>query len=193
MSAQKFITEFVKNWKTTGAVLPSSFALAEAMVRSAGIRPGTAVLELGPGTGPITEVIEQGLPEDAQYVGVEVNAAFCEMLRQRFPRMHFIHGGAQEVDLLAPLREGLQGYDCIISGLPWTAFPDELQSAILSHVLPNLLPGGRFVTFAYAGLSQLPRGRQFYQKLRSVEGARVVKTPIVWGNMPPAFTYVLTK
>jgi phosphatidylethanolamine/phosphatidyl-N-methylethanolamine N-methyltransferase len=191
MSARTFAREFVKNWKATGAVAPSSRALAELMVGEADLGSVSAVLELGPGTGPITEVISERLGVGQCYVGVELNEVFVRELRARFPRLTFLQGAAQEVDLRAPL-QGREGYDCIISGLPWTAFPGELQDSILGSVLPLLRPGGKFITFAYAGLCHLKGGRSFREKLESLPG-RLSTTGIVWGNVPPAFVYVMTK
>lgn len=191
MSAKTFAREFVKNWKATGAVAPSSRALAELMVGEAGLGSARAVLELGPGTGPITEVISERLGPGVRYVGVELNEVFVAELRGRFPGLTFIQGAAQEVDLRGAL-EGLEGYDCIISGLPWTAFPEWLQDSILGSVLPLLKPGGRFITFAYAGLCHLKGGRSFRAKLESLPGV-LDRTGIVWGNVPPAFVYVMTK
>jgi phosphatidylethanolamine/phosphatidyl-N-methylethanolamine N-methyltransferase len=191
MSAKSFAREFIKNWKVTGAVLPSSRALSERMVKAADLGSARAVLELGPGTGPITEVIAEQMRPAMRYVGVELNATFVAELRAKFPKLHFIEGAAQEVDLVTP-RGDATHYDSVISGLPWTAFPEWLQDSILNHVLPQLAPGGKFITFAYAGLCHLKGGRLFRQKLQSF-GSKLEMTPIVWGNVPPAFVYVLTK
>jgi phospholipid N-methyltransferase len=128
---------------------------------------------------------------EMRYVGVELNASFVVELQRRFPQLHFIQGAAQEVDLTVA-RAGAAHYDAIISGLPWTAFPDSLQDAILAHVLPHLAVGGRFITFAYAGLCHLKGGRLFRHKLQKL-GTKLETTSIVWANVPPAFVYVLTK
>ena len=102
--------------------------------------------------------------------------------------MDFVAAPAQEFDLQKYCNGGPK-FDVIVSGLPWTAFPRELQMAILDNVLPHLAPGGCFATFAYWGFHQLPSGRQFrhllHENLPGVETSRVV-----WANMPPAFVYV---
>jgi phosphatidylethanolamine/phosphatidyl-N-methylethanolamine N-methyltransferase len=191
MSATSFAREFIKSRTTVGAVLPSSPALAEVMVKAANFGEAEAVLELGPGTGPFTELIAELLRADQEYVGVELNESFVQTLRQRFPQLTFLQGGAQEVDLLAPLKSAT-AYDCIISGLPWAAFPEWLQDSILQAVLPKLAPGGRFVTFAYYGFHWSPQGSSFRRKLESCEG-ELSTTEVVWANFPPAFAYVLTR
>jgi|APTNR8051073442_1049403.scaffolds.fasta_scaffold02178_5 phosphatidylethanolamine/phosphatidyl-N-methylethanolamine N-methyltransferase len=191
MSALTFLSEFFRNWKTVGAIAPSSPALAARMMESAEVWRAERVLELGPGTGALTQGIADVMPAVAQYLGIELCEPFVNQLRQRFPKMRFELGAAQEFSFDTVLSAG-ESVDVIISGLPWTAFPESLQEAILDHVLPRLAPGGRFATFAYWGLHQLPAGRRFrallHDRLPGVETTRVV-----WGNMPPAFVYVARK
>ena len=143
MSALTFAREFVRNWKETGAIMPSSRALAHRMCEAANVPHAKRVLELGPGTGAITDVISDMMPEQSQFLGIELNPVFVANLKQRFSGFHFEQAGAQEFDFDSYLPTG-EGFDSIVSGLPWTAFPESLQIAILDHVLPRLVPGGSF-------------------------------------------------
>lgn len=162
--------------------------LASLMAGSANINAAERVLELGPGTGSITAAISQSLSSHAHYLGLEMNESFVKQLRQRFPAMQFEAVEAQLYDFDTFLgREG--SFDAIVSGLPWTAFPESLQIAILDHVMARLKPGGLFVTFAYSGFHLLPSGRHF-RKLLSSRIAEIKMTHTVWGNFPPAFVYV---
>ena len=191
MSAATFFHQFIRNWKTVGAVAPSSPALAARMMESAEVQKARHILELGPGTGAFTEAIQNVRPKDSSYLGIEINATFAKKLEARFPQMSFAVAGAQEFDFPAYLKDR-EPIDVIDSGLPWTAFPHSLQEAILGNVLPHLAPGGRFATFAYYGFHQLPSGQRFrqllHQKLPGVDSSRVV-----WANVPPAFIYVARK
>ena len=54
MSAATFFNEFLRNWQTMGAVVPSSPVLAARMMESAEVWRAKNVLELGPGTGAFT-------------------------------------------------------------------------------------------------------------------------------------------
>lgn len=191
MSAATFFHQFIRNWKTVGAVAPSSPALAARMMESAEVQKARHILELGPGTGAFTEAIQNVRPKDSSYLGIEINATFAKKLEARFPQMSFAVAGAQEFDFPAYLKDR-EPIDVIVSGLPWTAFPHSLQEAILGNVLPHLAPGGRFATFAYYGFHQLPSGQRFrqllHQKLPGVDSSRVV-----WANVPPAFIYIARK
>ena len=49
-----FLTQFLRNYQTTGSVLPSSRALASALCRHVGTGAPQRILEAGPGTGAVT-------------------------------------------------------------------------------------------------------------------------------------------
>ncbi len=161
------------------------------MIEAAHVSRARRVLELGPGTGAITEIIHDSLPQDAHFLGLDLNRVFVEKLRQRFPGYDFVEAAAQEYNFDDHLPKG-EGFDAIVSGLPWTSLPESLQADILAHVLPRLAPGGCFVTFAYWGFHWLPGGRHFRQLLARQLGNLSV-TPIVWRNTPPAFVYVVRR
>lgn len=185
-----FLKEFVRNWQTTGAVAPSSAALARRIAESARVSEAKRVLELGPGTGALTEAVAEALPENAEYLGLELNEIFVKRLGERFPKLRFEAVPAQEYDFSRwPGTD--QSVDAVVSGLPWTAFPESLQTAILDHVLPLLRPGGIFVTFAYTGFHKMPKG-QCFRNLLASRCLSLTTTRTVWGNLPPAFVYVAT-
>lgn len=186
-----FFREFITNWKTTGAVAPSSPELARKMVEAAGVPGARRILELGPGTGAFTDLVRRAMPSGASYLGLEMNGRFVAALRNRFPDMQFEQTAAQEFDFGAYLNAGDQ-FDVIVSGLPWTAFPEPLQIAILDHVMPRLRPGGVLATFAYTAFHLLPSGRRFQGLLRA-RCSRVERTPTVWTNVLPAFVYSAVK
>ncbi len=191
MSAATFLKELRHNWKTIGAVAPSSPALAERMMEAAGVWQARRILELGPGTGAFTAAIADSMPHGSDYVGIELNETFVQQLRPRFPRLRFECADAQAFDFSQTLAPG-EKFDAIISGLPWAVFPRGLQEAILNNVLPHLAPGGCFATFAYWGFHKLRSGRQFRSLLHELTHG-VETTRIVWGNLPPAFVYLARK
>ncbi|WP_395716399.1 class I SAM-dependent methyltransferase [Prosthecobacter sp.] len=191
MSAATFIKELRHNWKTIGAVAPSSPALAERMMEAAGVWQARRILELGPGTGAFTTAIADAMPHESHYLGIELNDAFVQQLRPRYPKLRFECADAQQFDFSQVLAAG-EKFDAVISGLPWTAFPRGLQEAILGNVLPHLAPGGCFATFAYWGFHKLPGGRQFRALLHELTHG-VETTRVVWRNLPPAFVYIARK
>ncbi len=182
-----FFREYVKNWQNTGAVAPSSPFLARRMVKAAKVSEARNILELGPGTGAFTHEIQRTLPTDCNYLGLDMNAAFVASLRSQFPGLRFEQAAAQDFDY-APYMAG-GGFDAIVSGLPWAALPESVQTALLERIFSVLKPGGIFATFVYTGIHYLPRGQKFRRLLKH-RSRQVETTPTVWLNLPPAFIYV---
>ncbi len=78
----RFLKSLVATPRLTGAVAPSGRALARAMAAATGSPSHGLVVELGPGTGPVTQsLIEAGVAPE-RLVLVEYDAAFCRMLEQ---------------------------------------------------------------------------------------------------------------
>src|ERR1700761_8652533 len=95
-----FLQELVNCPRQVGAILPSSKKLAVAMARWLPPQPDAYALELGPGTGVVTEaLIERGLRED-RLIAIEKSPKMADHLRSRFPRATIITGDAFELDQL---------------------------------------------------------------------------------------------
>jgi phospholipid N-methyltransferase len=198
-----FFREFRRNFETTGAIAPSSRRLARRLASYVGQTPAPKrVLEVGPGTGAVTEEILKSLGEQDSLDLVELNDAFVEILRQRFlndplflpaaGRSRVIH---QAVQKLPPEPT----YDVIVSGLPLNNFPVELVEQILTTLERLLRPGGTLSFFEYIAvrpLRALVAGRAVRQRLRGVGRAldaviqnHEVRRDAVWINLPPAWVH----
>jgi phosphatidylethanolamine/phosphatidyl-N-methylethanolamine N-methyltransferase len=184
----RFLREFARAPRATGAIAPSSPVLAEAMVRDMQLETARHVVELGAGTGAFTSVIARRLPHSARFMAMELNPRLAASLRETFPgEVDVVCDSA--VKLCRHLgRKSVGGVDAIVSSLPWVCFPAEQQRVILREIRRALRPGGRFSTFAYAHAAWLPSGLKFRRELKQVFEQNEV-LPIVWRNLPPAFIY----
>ena len=82
----RFFRTWLQKPVLTGAVSPSGKALARAMARPVEADSNWPVLELGPGTGPVTAaLIAQGVAAE-RIVALEYNPDFCALLVQPLPR-----------------------------------------------------------------------------------------------------------
>lgn len=183
----RFFSAFVRRPFDTGAITPSSAHLAEAMVEDMGIPDADTVVELGPGTGVFTRVIEKQLRPEARFLSFEINPDLAAELKRRFPRVHIVNDSVENIreHLLAA---GRHDVDSTISGLPWAAFSPDRQEKLLDATVQALKPGGRFATFAYSHAAWLPPGRRFRELLDS-RFKQVETSKVVWRNTPPAFVY----
>ena len=146
-----------------------------------------AVIEYGPGTGVFTEAILKKIHPEANFFAIEQSKEMVEATRQRCPNAKILQDSVTNVQEICH-QQSLKSVDAIISGLPWAAFPDVLQTEIMDSMLKVLRPGGTFATFAYWQGLALPAGKRFGRRLRETF-SRVERSKTVWKNLPPAFVY----
>jgi phosphatidylethanolamine/phosphatidyl-N-methylethanolamine N-methyltransferase len=177
----RFLRSLVAAPRLTGAVAPSGRALAGAMAAAIGSPPRGLVVELGPGTGPVTRsLIEAGLAPE-RLVLVEYDAAFCRLLEQRFAPAAIVEGDAYDLrHTLAPFAG--QSIAAVVSSLPLLNQPPRRRTKLIADAFDLMGPSGAFVQFTYGLQSPIPR--EFcvnrYSALRS--------RPILL-NLPPAFVW----
>ena len=180
-----FLREWIANPLRTGAVAPSSPKLAAAMARWLPRNSDSFVLELGPGTGAVTEaLIEHGLRED-RLVAIERNPKLATLLRERFPRALIISGDAWEmVDLLRERHQPIETVGAVISSLPLLNFAAEKCEKLAENIRTILEPKGRWVQYSYHIGKGIPRGASRF---------RLLASKVVWLNLPPARGHVFQK
>ncbi len=180
-----FLQEWFANPQRTGSVAPSSPQLAAAMAHWLPTNPDSFVLELGPGTGAVTDaLIKRGLRED-RLVAIERNPKMARLLREKFPRAQIINGDAWHLDhLLRSRREPIESVGAVISSLPLLNFPPEEAEALTQKIRAMLEPDGNWVQYSYHLGKKQVRGAASF-KLRA--------SKIVWLNFPPARVSVFKK
>jgi phosphatidylethanolamine/phosphatidyl-N-methylethanolamine N-methyltransferase len=144
---------FVKSFATSpfkmGTFTPSTRAFAEAMVDHSTIDPAGWTLEIGPGTGVVTQaLVDRGVPPE-RLVCVEYDVDFCRLLEKRFPDANIIQGDAlklgQTLGRFADTR-----FSAILSGLPLLTLPKTARIAYLDDALDRLVPGGNVTQLSFA-------------------------------------------
>ncbi|MDA0802878.1 MAG: methyltransferase domain-containing protein [Planctomycetota bacterium] len=195
-----FLRHALTNFKGTGAIAPSSPALAERMVAPLAAMNGhRTILEVGPGTGPFTKVILRHLRTGDALDICEFNEGFCDHLERGVMERHRTAGRHGSVRLLrGDIRTvGLAGsYDVIVCGLPFTNFPTPMVHDIFERLLGVLRPGGVMTFFRYylvRGVQAPFVGRPKRARLRALselESAlglmHALRTEVVLANVPPA-------
>jgi len=185
----KFLSLSHRHPRSVGAILPSSPELAANIIAPVDFSKTSVVVELGPGTGPITEEIAVKLSGKTKYVGIERNKDFCTLLKARFPHLTFVHDCAENIPPILTAAGITGGADAVISGLPWLLIPSVQWDAILKSIKQSMRPGAVFIAYTYLSGMLLPVGWKFRRRLQA-EFQTVTTTPVVWRNLPPAFAYV---
>jgi phosphatidylethanolamine/phosphatidyl-N-methylethanolamine N-methyltransferase len=179
--------QFLRSWLekplSTGAVTPSGPALARTMASYVDPRGAGPVVELGPGTGPVTEALVAHGVDPARLVLVEFNPTFCRLLRARFPQATVVQGDAYGLRRLLGgiLREPA---DAVVSGLPLVTKPLKTRLRLLFDAVNLMTPGAPFVQFTYAVLPPIPKG---------LAGLSAEPSELIWLNLPRARVWVYRK
>ncbi|PIE83237.1 MAG: methyltransferase [Candidatus Contendobacter odensis] len=184
ISLALFTREIWLNPRAMGAACPSAPALASSMASWVPLNQEGIVLELGGGTGAVTDaLLKHGVPP-WKLVVVERSPNLARHLDRKFPQLQVIQGDA------AVLVELLGAHDCahtvnsIVSSLPLRSLPPAVTCAISNQFQTLLKPGGLLLQYTY--------------DLRGIHndflvGFRQVSRKIVWRNLPPARIEVLER
>jgi phospholipid N-methyltransferase len=175
-----FLREAFAHPRAVGSIIPSSPALAHRMAQAARCDGSHLVVELGAGTGAVTEaLLARGIAPRLLLL-VERSAALASLLRDRFPGVRVICGDA--ADLRRLIRRFVPAATCVdvISSLPLRSLPAEKVRAILCEIGAVLRRGGRWVQYTYAlARREIPPGFVRYA------------SSLVWQNIPPARVDIL--
>ena len=176
----QFIRSWIEKPLSTGAVMPSGKALARTMARYVDVTSKGPVIELGPGTGPVTEALVAHGVDPARLILVEFNPDFCRLLRTRYPEATVVQGDAYRLRRLleSTVKEPAAA---MVSGLPLVTKPLRTRLRLISDAMTLLAPGAPFVQFTYAMVPPIPR---------ELSGIRAEPSDMIWMNLPPARVWV---
>ncbi len=180
----RFLRSWIDKPLMVGAVAPSSPELARRMASFVDPeRPGL-VVELGPGTGVVTEaLLARGITPE-RIVGIEYDGDFFRLLRQRHPGVHFVHGDAYRMrHAVAPFFDATLGRPiaAVVSSLPLFTRPLSDRIRLLDESLALMAPGAPFIQFSYALVPPVPRSAGRFD---------LERTGWVVRNLPPARVWI---
>jgi phosphatidylethanolamine/phosphatidyl-N-methylethanolamine N-methyltransferase len=179
----RFLRSWIEKPLHMGAVMPSGRVLARTMAQYVNIDSSEPVVELGPGTGAITNaLIEHGV-DQKRLVLVEYNPGFCALLRDRYPHARVVQGDAYT------LRDSLRNVlsapaSAVVSGLPLVTKPMLTRLKLIRDAFVALAPGAPFVHFTYSVAPPIPK---------SLPGVSTEASERIWMNLPPARVWVYRK
>jgi len=177
-----FLGKFFKHGTTIASVWPSSAAMSKATIREIDWEHVKIVVELGAGTGPITEQIARRLRPHTKLIVIERDRDFATILRRRFkdhPNMEIVEADVRHLDSVLKAR-GISKVDAFVSGLPTPSLPRPVRNRMLASVRRYLVDGGVF-----SNITEIPFWYwNYYRKIfKDVSFELVVK------NMPPGGVY----
>lgn len=200
-----FFRECLKEFEKTGTAFPTSKWAASALTDPLrGKRGPKRILEIGPGTGPVTvKILEDMAPEDRLMI-CEINPRFMQALKENLAdnpnfiahrdRIEFFEGPVQELP-------EHQHYDVIVCALPFLNFELQTVEEIFTKLKRVGAPGTVMTYYQYIGMRSLsravssPRTRQRMRELDSFFDSMYAKhltgKKRVWLNLLPINIYTL--
>jgi phosphatidylethanolamine/phosphatidyl-N-methylethanolamine N-methyltransferase len=197
-----FLQSAARDFKRTGAVAPSSRALAQSMTSELALRrlQPKAILEVGPGTGSITEEIVRHVARNDCFDIYEIDSKFACLIKRRLREDESFQNVAGTVRVFNRAIERIDRkprYDFVISCLPFTNFAPDTVREIFEIYRSVLKPGGVCSFYEYVLVRKAARIMSGTAAARErVAGVSQVvkdyiarygfKHHIVFRNLPPA-------
>ncbi len=192
MDLTTFAMEAVADFRTVGAVAPSSRYLTQAMLGPLPLERARVVVEVGPGTGAMTQALLNLIPLDATLLAFEINRRFLSYLKSNVSdsRLVVINASAEMLQKEVH-RRGYECVDAVVSSLALGLMPDRQRRAFLSGLGSLLSEAGVFTQYQYFHRLQLKNGqfRRFHLAHLLHRYFSSVHQRIIWRNLPPAFVF----
>lgn len=198
-STLAFLKAIRKEFRHTGACLPSSRFVASAMAEDLnGEREAWNILEVGTGTGAISKSIIANLREGDTLTLCDINADMIAGLKATLEKMPEYHKHKDRIKIICGPVQDLpndQKFDLIISSVPFLNFDAALTESILSKYHQLSKPKTILKYFQYLALRQISelcpgaRGQRVRALSRYLNNQKLFKeknSNIVWLNPPPA-------
>jgi phospholipid N-methyltransferase len=166
----------------TGSIVPSQKHLVRRMIAPVPKGYAGRIIELGPGSGPLTVRLAARCP-NARILACEINPTLARICRENLTaaglegRVEVVVERAEKV-LEDIAKEGGRP-DFVISGIPLGNLKREDTLALVERIRDSLAPGGMYIQFQYS-LIDRKTIRSRFPRLRTVPA---------FLNFPPAFVY----
>lgn len=182
-----FLWAALRNPLQVSTVFQTGDKVSGIMARAIPADVSNPVVELGVGTGAITESLMERIENPAMYVGLELNPEMLKFASKRFPKGRFVTASAET---FADYLNG-QPAAAVVSSLPWTLMPAETVETILSSIEKNLANDGVFTTYITLHVLKTPAGKRVQSSIES--RFPNVETKVVGSNLPPAKVFLARK
>lgn len=198
-----FLKNAFKKPNVVGALLPCSSEVGKELtryiVRSQKENPKKPlnILEVGGGTGAMTEVIIANLRDVDHLDVIEIGQDFCQMLHEKYDKYPNV-----SIHCLSILDwHPSYTYDFIISTLPFNSFDYELMNNSITHMTSLVTSGGILSYVAFVGIAQLKEPflwgkkrvehKMKMKRLKQWRSRYQIAKKIIIKNMPPINIYHL--
>lgn len=146
------------------------------------------VVELGPGTGALSDAIGRRISPRARHVAVELDPELASYLRETKPWLEVVRGDAAQLPELLEER-GIRSVDALITSIPWTLLEHPRQRDLLNACAQVLAPSAPLTTVTYVTTLWRQSTRDFLGLLEETFD-EVLPRSTIFRNVPPARIYI---
>ncbi|TET05834.1 methyltransferase domain-containing protein [Candidatus Dependentiae bacterium] len=199
----KFVKGFVKNPFKVGSILPCSSYVGEEIIKyykkqimSHHEQP-IHILEVGAGTGSLTEVIVKYLRHSDHLDIIEISPDFCTILQEKFGNYQNVSIHCNSITEWQPSYQ----YDFIICTLPFVSFEKSFMNKVIDHLLNIIKSGGIFSYVSFAGIANLKKPflkkqaqndhKEKMSRLKKLRELYQIDSKTILQNCPPIRVYHL--
>src|SRR3989344_1456833 len=178
-----FFNKFLRGVTVIGSATPSSKWFARTAIRSIDWDRASVIIELGAGTGVITEAILHKARPDSHIIAIEQDPDFVRVLESKFAttrNVDIVQADCYELGNILRAR-GISHADVIVSGLPILAFPEKKRRELLKVIIRALSPDGIFHQITVFPIPIFSIYRRFFKHVRFTLEPR---------NIPPGGVYL---
>ena len=179
---------FCKSWynspKQMGTIFPSSSKTGQKIAALIKDPENVTVVELGAGTGQVTdEILQLGIPKD-RFVTIEYDTNLCKELAAKHPKdLNLLNIDA--ADMLEHLpKEYIGKTDYVISTLPLIPLGEQKTRQIIETIFTVLKANGVYIQVTLS---------PFQPKYVNALGLKATKLFISWLNIPPMHVWRICK
>ena len=177
---------YIKHPLEIGAIFPTSKITSKLMASELDIKKDSIVVELGPGTGKITQAILDKGVNEKNLILVEINDQFSNALKIKYPKINIFSEDA--VTFFEKFEERYKRkIDIIISAIPLVSLDKNNNDLLCDLAIKNLSSKGKFIQITY--FIKCSFSENIIKKLqlkKSLVGFSLI-------NIPPAFVWKIIK
>jgi phosphatidylethanolamine/phosphatidyl-N-methylethanolamine N-methyltransferase len=177
-----FFRSLLRDPLSVGAVVPSSPRLSR-LIASSVAEGDSLVVEVGAGTGSITEALLDRGVRPERLLLIERDAFLAAYLQDRFPRVQVRCGDALHASSMLE-NEHVGRVQTLLSSLPIRNFKPAEQIALINAMMKTLAPTGQLIQYTYAPYCPIPSAEL---------GLKAECLGRVWMNLPPAAVWRFTR
>lgn len=178
-----FLAAWIRSPLKVGALLPSSRTLARAMAAEIDLEKTGMIIELGAGTGAVTQGLLQAGISPERLLVLERDRKLHAVMSSRFPELNVVCADAVDLGQVL-IGQKITKVNAVVSSLPLLSMPKPVRHAIQEQMAACIGHDGVIIQFTYGPRSPIS-GRQLHKYRLHGQRRRTVMT-----NVPPAHVWV---